>query len=54
MSLTPVVVKRVRDAQFAYCPTCDDVLESPYWHFTKSASMHQRGTGHKVLYMAYA
>lgn len=44
-------VTRQRDAQGGVCHECEQVFNittSPYWHWSKSAGMHQGGTGHKV------
>jgi hypothetical protein len=57
-SLDPImevtVVPRLADAQWAYCATCETALASPYCGLDKSKAMHQRGTGHKVVYLALA
>lgn len=47
-------VRLVRDAQAAWCPTCESVLFSQYWAASKSKWMHERGTGHKVWLVALA
>lgn len=44
-------VTRQRDAQGAYCETCDvafNITTCPYWHWSKSMHMHRDGTGHRV------
>ena len=45
-------VQRRRDAMGAWCVECGKSF-SPvtdlYWHWSKSAVNHQRGTGHTVL-----
>lgn len=41
-------VQRVRDAHYAYCPTCNEVIHSQYWDASHSRGLHQSGTGHKV------
>lgn len=47
--MTTETVRTVRDAHGAYCPTCDTVLHSPFWHFSKSKALHESGSGHKVV-----
>lgn len=36
----------------AFCATCQQVFDDstcPFWHWTKAQTMHERGTGHKVV-----
>lgn len=43
--------RRLSDAQGAVCLTCEQVFDistCPYWHWSKSRAIHQRGTGHVV------
>lgn len=49
--MTLVPVKRLRDAHYAYCPTCEFVIHSPYWGPSKSKGLHESGTRHKVVYV---
>lgn len=47
-------VRLVRDAQAAWCDECEEVLHSPYWGPSTSRWMHERGTGHRVVFLALA
>ena len=49
-----VTVKRMADAQFAYCPTCDHWLGCQCWSLSKSVGLHKSGTGHSVTLYRYA
>lgn len=55
-SLTPfsmvLVESLARDAQFALCTECLEVLHCPYWGPRQSKGLHERGTGHRVAYVA--
>lgn len=51
--MTQEKVKLVRDADGAYCLTCniyfDEVTNNPVpWSWRKSQWMHQQGTGHTM------
>lgn len=45
-------VTRVKDAHGAHCVECGvtfDVTTCPYWHWSRSAWMHEQGTGHRPV-----
>ncbi len=48
-----IPVKRMRDAQFAYCAECDSWLGCQYWSLSKSVGVHLSGMGHKAQLLAY-
>jgi hypothetical protein len=47
-----LVPAKKSEAQACYCEECDAWFLSPYWSVTKSAALHERGTGHKVKFYA--
>lgn len=40
--------RKISQAQYAHCETCDQWLGCQYWSLSKSVALHKRGTGHFV------
>lgn len=49
-----VKVNRVKDAIGAYCLTCHQTFHGCYpWPWRKSQALHEKGSGHKVVMVAF-
>lgn len=44
-----VPTRKISEAQYAHCETCDQWLGCQYWALSKSVALHKRGTGHPVV-----
>lgn len=50
-----VKVKNLKESCCAYCAECNEFFQGVYpWHYSKSKALHERGVGHKVVYMGWA
>jgi hypothetical protein len=46
-TMTVELVRKMGEAQYAYCHECETWLGCQYWPLANSVWMHKNGTGHK-------